>query len=142
MASAYDELSDPQFTHGKELIALLDIGPGEYADRKSGDGIRLERYVLLAVAEKNRTDDSGRAVLASARSALRIGLTVSAELLQDDLHFDVGQDVRRTDLQRAPVLLGERLDLDRERERCGERCAHRYHPVIGEQASLAAVERA
>ena len=29
MASAYDELSDPQFTHGKELIALLGIGGGD-----------------------------------------------------------------------------------------------------------------
>jgi len=27
---------------------------GEYADRVSSDGIRLERYVLLAVADKPR----------------------------------------------------------------------------------------
>jgi len=46
MASAYDELSDPQFTHGKELIALLGIGGG---DRVLDIGCGTGRLAALTV---------------------------------------------------------------------------------------------
>lgn len=46
LASAYDELSDPQFTHGKELIALLKINRG---DRVLDIGCGTGRLAALAV---------------------------------------------------------------------------------------------
>jgi SAM-dependent methyltransferase len=46
LASAYDELSDPQFTHGKELIALAGIGRG---DRVLDIGCGTGRSAAFAV---------------------------------------------------------------------------------------------
>src|SRR6266404_2045391 len=46
LASAYDELSDPQFTHGKELIALAGIGRG---DRVLDIGCGTGRLAAFAV---------------------------------------------------------------------------------------------
>ena len=54
MASAYDELSDPQFTHGKELVALLEIGRGDRVlDIGCGTG-RLAAFTVERVGGKGR----------------------------------------------------------------------------------------
>ena len=47
------------------------------------------------------------------------------ELLEHDLHFLRGEERRLADLQRPPVHLGERLDLDGERQRGLERSRRR-----------------
>jgi SAM-dependent methyltransferase len=54
LASAYDELSNPQFTHGKELIALLDIGRGDRVlDIGRGTG-RLAAFTVERVGAEGR----------------------------------------------------------------------------------------
>jgi ubiquinone/menaquinone biosynthesis C-methylase UbiE len=54
MASAYDELSDPQFTHGKELIGLLGIGGGDRVlDIGCGTG-RLAAFTVERVGVEGR----------------------------------------------------------------------------------------
>ena len=54
MASAYDELSDPQFTHGKVLIALLGIGPGDRVlDIGCGTG-RLAAFAAERIGVEDR----------------------------------------------------------------------------------------
>jgi arsenite methyltransferase len=54
LASAYDDLSDPQFTHGSELIALLGVGG---CDRVLDIGCGTGR---LAVATLDRLGAEGR----------------------------------------------------------------------------------
>jgi arsenite methyltransferase len=56
LASAYDGLSDPQFTHGTELLALLDVGRG---DRVLDIGCGTGR---LAIAALERVGAEGRIV--------------------------------------------------------------------------------
>ena len=54
LASAYDELSDPQFTHGKELIALLNISRGDRVlDIGCGTG-RLAAFAVERVGAEGR----------------------------------------------------------------------------------------
>src|SRR2546422_2632052 len=54
LASAYDELSDPQFTHGKELVALLNINHGDRAlDIGCGTG-RLAAFAVERVGSEGR----------------------------------------------------------------------------------------
>jgi SAM-dependent methyltransferase len=54
LASAYDELSDPQFTHGKELIALVGIGRGDRVlDIGCGTG-RLAAFAVERVGAEGR----------------------------------------------------------------------------------------
>jgi SAM-dependent methyltransferase len=54
LAAAYDGLSDPQFTHGTELLGLLEVGPGDHVlDIGCGTG-------RLAVAALERIGAEGR----------------------------------------------------------------------------------
>ena len=54
LASAYDELSDPQFTHGKELIALVGVGRGDRAlDIGCGTG-RLAAFAVERMGAEGR----------------------------------------------------------------------------------------
>jgi ubiquinone/menaquinone biosynthesis C-methylase UbiE len=96
LALAYEELSDPQFTHGRELIALLGVSDG---DRVLDIGCGTGRLAAFAV---ERLNASGRLVgidpasprvdLARRRSDARLDFRIGAA--QDlsafaDATFDV-----------------------------------------------------
>src|SRR5215472_982308 len=76
----------------------------------------------------------------SRNATSRLRLPVLCEFGQHDVHLRIGQQVRLADLQRSPVLFGQPLDFDCERERVDERYAERDHAVIREKAGLASRE--
>jgi hypothetical protein len=69
------------------------------------------------------------------------GLAVGRELLEHDVHLGFGQRLRLPDRERAPVDLGECLDLDGKRESARERRADGNHSMVGEEARAASLER-
>ena len=77
MASAYDELSDPQFTHGKVLIALLGIGPGDRVTEHYHP--YSEEFIFVAEGELE-IDLDGEAVKVPAQHAILVPRTVRHRL--------------------------------------------------------------
>ena len=82
LASAYDELSDPQFTHGKELITLVGIGRG---DRVLDIGCGTGRLAAFAV---ERMGAEGRIV---GVDPARPRIQVAQQRDDPRLEFRIGQ---------------------------------------------------
>jgi len=82
MASVYDELSDPQFTHGKELIGLLGIGDG---DRVLDIGCGTGRLAAFAV---DRLGVEGRVIGIDPASPR---IQVAQERTDPRLEFRIGE---------------------------------------------------
>ena len=106
---------------GSGMKSLVVVGDRQFSRRRARGG-------SAGAARSRHSSDPPR-------------LSVGPELLEHDVHFGVGQRRRRSDGQRAPVDLGQRFDLDRERERSGQRSADGDHSMVGEQARAPSLER-
>src|SRR5271169_4192695 len=82
-------------------------------------------------------DSSGPRVFAESD----IGLSIPRHLLADEFDLCRGKQRGFTDLQTAVILPGQRLDLDSEPERAGQRGADCDHPMVSEQTGHTPLER-
>ena len=107
---------------GSGMAALVCVGDRQFSRRR-----------------RARANARGCPAIASFLRAPR--LAVGPELLEHDVHLGVGERRGLADRQRAPVDLGERFDLDRERER-SRAAKRRRRSSRGGRAGTRGVRRA